>query len=180
MRHGASHTRLELGKFLLLVGCSRGHFSLFAAGRDARRAARARGPGAEPRRHAGRTTRAQALPTGLGLRIDRTSAPTRRSPPAASCSRIHRRAPRRGGSARFASGSAPGPRTTTVPVLVGQTERTAQIRLEQDGLEIGRSRSSARPTTRPMRSWRRIRRPIVARPAGLAAAQSRRSRRRPT
>src|SRR5918994_1562949 len=30
-----------------------------------------------------------------------------------------------------------GPRTTTVPVLVGQTERTAQIRLEQDGLELG-------------------------------------------
>ena len=29
-----------------------------------------------------------------------------------------------------------GPRTITVPPLVGQTERTAQIRLEQDGLEI--------------------------------------------
>jgi serine/threonine-protein kinase len=29
-----------------------------------------------------------------------------------------------------------GPRTTTVPELVGQTERTAQIRLEQDGLQI--------------------------------------------
>jgi beta-lactam-binding protein with PASTA domain len=29
-----------------------------------------------------------------------------------------------------------GPRTTTVPALVGQTERTAQIRLEQDGLEV--------------------------------------------
>jgi beta-lactam-binding protein with PASTA domain len=29
-----------------------------------------------------------------------------------------------------------GPRVTTVPVLVGQTERTAQIRLEQDSLEI--------------------------------------------
>jgi serine/threonine-protein kinase len=30
-----------------------------------------------------------------------------------------------------------GPRASTVPVLVGQTERTARIRLEQDGLEIG-------------------------------------------
>jgi serine/threonine-protein kinase len=29
-----------------------------------------------------------------------------------------------------------GPRSTTVPVLVGQTERTARIRLEQDGLGI--------------------------------------------
>ena len=29
-----------------------------------------------------------------------------------------------------------GPRVTTVPVLVGQTERTAQIRLEQDSLAI--------------------------------------------
>jgi serine/threonine-protein kinase len=30
-----------------------------------------------------------------------------------------------------------GPRTTTVPELVGQTERTARLRLEQDGVEIG-------------------------------------------
>ena len=29
-----------------------------------------------------------------------------------------------------------GPRTTTVPELVGQTERTARIRLEQDGVEL--------------------------------------------
>ena len=29
-----------------------------------------------------------------------------------------------------------GPRRTTVPMLVGQTERTARIRIEQDGLEI--------------------------------------------
>jgi serine/threonine-protein kinase len=29
-----------------------------------------------------------------------------------------------------------GPRAITVPVLVGQTERTARIRLEQDGLQI--------------------------------------------
>jgi serine/threonine-protein kinase len=29
-----------------------------------------------------------------------------------------------------------GPRTTTVPALAGQTERTAQIRLQQDGLEV--------------------------------------------
>ena len=30
-----------------------------------------------------------------------------------------------------------GPRATTVPALVGQTERTARMRLEQDGLEVG-------------------------------------------
>jgi serine/threonine-protein kinase len=30
-----------------------------------------------------------------------------------------------------------GPRTTTVPELVGQTERTARLRLEQDGVELG-------------------------------------------
>src|SRR3954454_23978538 len=29
-----------------------------------------------------------------------------------------------------------GARTTTVPILVGQTERTAKIRLQQDGLEV--------------------------------------------
>jgi eukaryotic-like serine/threonine-protein kinase len=30
-----------------------------------------------------------------------------------------------------------GSRTTTVPALVGQTDRTARIRLEQDGLALG-------------------------------------------
>jgi serine/threonine-protein kinase len=30
-----------------------------------------------------------------------------------------------------------GPRAATMPALVGQTERTARLRLEQDGLEIG-------------------------------------------
>ena len=30
-----------------------------------------------------------------------------------------------------------GPRSTTVPALVGQTERMAQMRVQQDGLEIG-------------------------------------------
>ena len=30
-----------------------------------------------------------------------------------------------------------GPRTTTVPQLVGQTERTARFRMEQDGVELG-------------------------------------------
>jgi beta-lactam-binding protein with PASTA domain len=30
-----------------------------------------------------------------------------------------------------------GPRTTPVPALVGQTERTARIRLDQDGIELG-------------------------------------------
>jgi serine/threonine-protein kinase len=29
-----------------------------------------------------------------------------------------------------------GPRTTTVPQLIGQTERTARIRMEQDGVEL--------------------------------------------
>jgi eukaryotic-like serine/threonine-protein kinase len=30
-----------------------------------------------------------------------------------------------------------GPRVTTVPQLIGQSERTARIRLQQDGVEIG-------------------------------------------
>ena len=29
-----------------------------------------------------------------------------------------------------------GPRSTSVPVLIGQSERTAQLRLQQDGLEL--------------------------------------------
>jgi serine/threonine-protein kinase len=30
-----------------------------------------------------------------------------------------------------------GPRTTTVPELIGQTERTARMRMEQDSVELG-------------------------------------------
>jgi len=30
-----------------------------------------------------------------------------------------------------------GPRTTTVPELIGQTERTARLRLQQDGVDLG-------------------------------------------
>ena len=30
-----------------------------------------------------------------------------------------------------------GPRVTTVPALIGQTDRTARIRLDQDGIQIG-------------------------------------------
>jgi hypothetical protein len=41
-----------------------------------------------------------------------------------------------------------GPRSTTVPALVGQTERTAQMRVQQDGLEIA-STSVFRSTDYP-------------------------------
>ncbi len=41
-----------------------------------------------------------------------------------------------------------GPRATIVPALLGESERTAQLRLQQDGLELAGSPRSGRPTTR--------------------------------
>ena len=52
-----------------------------------------------------------------------------------------------------------GPRSTIVPAFVGESERTAQLRMQQDGLDCGASPRSARPTTRPTSWSRRRRRP---------------------
>jgi serine/threonine-protein kinase len=74
---------------------------------------------------------------GLPLRVDEN----RRSDAKVPNGRIMQQDPapglpaRRGRTVRVWVSS--GPRTTTVPQLVGQTERTARIRLEQDGLEVG-------------------------------------------
>lgn len=74
---------------------------------------------------------------GLPLRVDEN----RRSDERVANGRIMQQDPapglsaRRGRTVRVWVSS--GPRTTTIPPLVGQTERTARIRLEQDGLEVG-------------------------------------------
>lgn len=74
---------------------------------------------------------------GLPLRVD----DNRRADPKVPSGRIMQQDPapglpaRRGRTVRVWVSS--GPRAATVPLLVGQTERTAQIRLEQDGLEVG-------------------------------------------
>jgi len=74
---------------------------------------------------------------GLPMRVDEN----RRSDEKVSSGRIMQQDPtpglpaRRGRTVRVWVSS--GPRTTTIPQLVGQTERTAEIRLQQDGLEVG-------------------------------------------
>lgn len=74
---------------------------------------------------------------GLTLRVD----PTRRVDEKIVANRIMQQDPPAGSAARSQRSVrvwlSAGPRTTIVPELVGQTERTARLRLEQDGVEIG-------------------------------------------
>jgi serine/threonine-protein kinase len=73
---------------------------------------------------------------GMGMRVD----DTRRADEKVEAGRIMQQDPLPGVQARQQRSIrvwvSSGPRTTTVPVLVGQTERTARITLQQDGLEI--------------------------------------------
>lgn len=73
---------------------------------------------------------------GLALRVD----PNRRADPKVPEGRIMRQDPEPGVEARRQRSIrvwiSAGPGTMTVPALVGQTERTARMRLEQDGLDI--------------------------------------------
>jgi eukaryotic-like serine/threonine-protein kinase len=74
---------------------------------------------------------------GLTLKID----PTRRSDANVAANRIMSQDPPAGAAARTPRSVrvwlSAGPRTTTVPELIGQTERTARIRMDQDGVELG-------------------------------------------
>jgi len=74
---------------------------------------------------------------GLTLKID----PTRRPDDKVTANHIMLQDPPAGAAARTPRSIrvwlSAGPRTTTVPELIGQTERTARIRMEQDGVELG-------------------------------------------
>ena len=74
---------------------------------------------------------------GLTLKID----PTRRPDTKIPANQIMLQDPPAGAAARSQRAIrvwlSAGPRTTSVPELIGQTERTARIRMEQDGVEIG-------------------------------------------
>jgi eukaryotic-like serine/threonine-protein kinase len=74
---------------------------------------------------------------GLTLRID----PTRRADANVPANRIMLQDPAAGAAARSQRSIrvwlSAGPPTTTVPELIGQTERTARMRLEQDRVELG-------------------------------------------
>ena len=79
----------------------------------------------------------QSLGTlGLTLKIE----PVRRADPNVPLNRIMQQDPAAGVAARAQRSIrvwiSAGPRTTTVPALVGQTERTARMRMEQDGVEL--------------------------------------------
>jgi eukaryotic-like serine/threonine-protein kinase len=126
-----------LGKLLLIIGALAATYLLFAgvAMRVALRAREVQVP-----RLVGSSVNdaSQALADlGLALRIDPNQRPDEKVP----AGRIMQQDPPPGVQARqqrtIRVWVSSGPRSTTVPVLVGQTERTAQIRLEQDGLEIG-------------------------------------------
>jgi serine/threonine-protein kinase len=134
----AFRTRVwSLGKLLVLVGALAATFLLFAAVamRVALRAREVEVPAL-----VGRTVNEASRDLGdigLALRID----PNQRPDDKVAAGRIMQQDPPAGVRARqqrtIRVWVSSGPRTTTVPVLVGQTERTAQIRLQQDGLEVG-------------------------------------------
>jgi beta-lactam-binding protein with PASTA domain len=76
-------------------------------------------------------------PLGLSLRVDPNPRPDARVP----AGRIMQQDPPAGVEARRQRSIrvwvSAGARTTTVPALVGQPDRTARMRLEQDGLTLG-------------------------------------------
>jgi serine/threonine-protein kinase len=125
-----------LGKFLVLVGALAATFFVFAgvAMRVALRAREVQVP-----QLVGTTVNeaSQALgDLGLTLRLDPNQRPDDKIP----AGRIMQQDPAPGAQARrqrtIRVWVSSGARATTVPPLVGQTERTARIRLDQDGLEL--------------------------------------------
>jgi serine/threonine-protein kinase len=125
------------GRFLLLAAAIVATYFLFAAV-GMRVALRAREVSVPQLvgRPAGEASQLLA-DLGLTLRID----PNRRTDPKVPADRIMRQDPEPGVQARRQRSIrvwlSTGPSVTIVPELVGQTERTARIRLDQDGLEIG-------------------------------------------
>ena len=127
----------SVGRLLLLAAALGGTFLLFfgVALRVALRAREVQVPELVGKTAVEATQSLGAL--GLTLKID----PTRRTDPKVPLNRIMQQDPPGGAGARSQRSIrvwlSSGPRTTTVPELVGQTERTARMRLEQDGVEIG-------------------------------------------
>jgi eukaryotic-like serine/threonine-protein kinase len=125
------------GKLLVLAGALVATFFLFA-GIAMRVALRAREVQVPPLVGRSVNEASQALvDLGLTLKIDEN----RRADPSIPQGRIMLQDPAPGVPARrqrtIRVWLSAGPRTTRVPELVGQTERTARIRLEQDAIQIG-------------------------------------------
>lgn len=124
------------GKLLLLIGALAGTYFLFAAiaMRVALRSREVQVPDLVGR---GVREASQALgDLGLTLRVDENRRPDTRVP----AGRIMQQDPPPGVAARRQRSVrvwlSAGSRASTVPALVGQTERSARIRLEQDGLSV--------------------------------------------
>ena len=79
---------------------------------------------------------AEAATLGLTLRVDDIRRPDPKIAPGASSRRSRRPAPSRGGQRSIKVWLSAGQRASTVPQLTGETERTAQLRLAQDGLTL--------------------------------------------
>ena len=125
------------GKLLLLIGALAATFVLFAAAamRVALRARDVQVPVL-----VGHTVNDAARTlgeVGLALRID----PNQRADPKVPAGSIMLQEPPPGVEARrqrtIRVWVSTGPTTTSVPPLIGQTERTARMRVDQDGLELG-------------------------------------------
>lgn len=125
-----------LGKFLVLVGALGLTFLIFfgLAMRVALRSREVEVPSLVGRTVSEATQ--MVAERGLGLRADENQRSDEKIP----AGRIMQQDPPSGVQARsqrtIRVWVSAGPRTLTVPELVGQTERTARIRLEQDGLQI--------------------------------------------
>lgn len=125
-----------LGKLLLLVCALAATFLLFAM-IGMRAAVRAREVQVPDLVGAPIDAAAQTLAdVGLALRVD----PNQRADERVPAGRIVQQDPAPGAQARqqrtIRVWVSSGPRTTTVPPLVGHSERTARMRLGEDGLEI--------------------------------------------
>jgi Uncharacterized protein conserved in bacteria len=125
-----------VGKFVLLVGALLATYVLFAAAsmRVALRTREVQVPNFT-NRTANEAT-AIAADLGLGMKVDET----RRPDPKIAVGRVIAQEPAAGSTARRQRSVkiwlSAGQRSSTVPLLIGETERTAQLRLTQDGLTL--------------------------------------------
>src|SRR5689334_10280203 len=133
----ALRTRVwSAGKLLLLGGALLGTYVLFAAAsmRVALRAREVQVPDLTNRTANEATAIASDL--GLTVRVD----DTRRPDPKIAAGRVLAQDPAPGSTARrqrsVRLSLSAGPRAATMPPLVGETERSAQLRLTQDGLTL--------------------------------------------
>jgi serine/threonine-protein kinase len=128
---------LSVGKLLVLVGALAGTYLLFAAVamRVAIRTREVQVPNLVGRSINDASQMLGQL--GLSVKVD----DNRRSDPKIPAGRIMQQDPPAGVQARrqrtVRVWVSSGARVTMVPALIGQTERTARIRAEQDGLAIG-------------------------------------------